>query len=140
MTGVQTCALPISNAQKFIDLICGGKVPSTVPYGELLNLWMKNLYLNGINLGVPVTHLAIIARESCRDASTGEAYCKTYGKDTSCNEFGYIRANMRTICSMNSTVGAMTFEDFGAMTTASINRKVYGKTQAPSVLEDILKM
>lgn len=128
------------NAELFLNLLIRGKLPRNIPYEKILTIWRKNLDLNGINFKVPSSILELIIREVYRDPKTGEPYGKERGKKP-IHEWGrYTTANMRNICAKNSTFAAITFEDFDAMVTTSLNRKKQGKNQNISPIEKIIKM
>lgn len=124
----------------FVNLVIKGKLPRTIPYDKLLAVWMKNMSLNGVGLGVPPTVLSMIIREVYRNPKTNEPFAREFGRNLQLSPLAYTTANMRTICSMNSTFAALTFEDFTAMVTASLNRETYKRSESKSPLEDLLKM
>lgn len=124
----------------FFNLVLRGKVPKNIPYDRVLEVWMKNLRMNGANLGVPTSVLEIILREVYRDRKTSEPFARAYGKNPNIDLKSCITANMRTICAMNSTYAALTFEDFVGMVTTSLNRTAEGKSENISPLERVIKM
>lgn len=130
-----------TNVEKFLKLMMGGKLPRTVPYGKVLEIWQKNLEINGVRLGVPSTILEIIIREIYRDASTPELpFAMKIGNDKSTSEHAYRPANIREICARNSTFAALTFEDMDQMITSSLNINRYNKQQSVSPIEKLIKM
>lgn len=128
------------NAELFLELLLRGKLPKNIPYEKVLTVWRKNLDLNGINFKVPSSILELIIREVYRDPKTGEPYGKERGNKDIYEWGHYNTANMRNICAKNSTFAAITFEDFDAMVTTSLNRKKQGKSQNISPIEKIIKM
>lgn len=130
-----------SNLEMFINLMTRGKIPTTIPYNEIIHLWLKNMEINGAHLGVTSTVLEVIIAEIYRDAAKPEnKYARTVGKDPNKPQFAYKTANIREICSRNSTFAALTFEDMDAMITASLNINKYGKEETISPIEKIIKM
>ena len=101
----------------FLNLLLRGKIPHSIPYTKVLNLWEKNLEINQVHLGVPNSILELIIREVYRNPEKPEEpFAKFIGKDPAgVSEYCYGTANMRTICARNSTFAAMTFEDFDSM-------------------------
>lgn len=128
------------NAELFFNLLIRGKIPRNIPYDKILTVWRKNLDLNGVNFKVPSSILELIIREVYRDPKTGEPYGKLRGNKPMSEWGPYTTANMRNICAKNSTFAAITFEDFDAMVTTSLNRKKQGKNQNISPIEKIIKM
>lgn len=130
-----------SNVEMFINTIFNNKIGGYIPYNKLLDIWEKNLETNNIKLGVSASNLEIIIAEICRDKNNlNQTFAKVIGKNPSVSQYMYKTANMREICSRNSTFAALTFEDMDAMITTSLNIKNYNKKQVESPIEKIIKM
>ena len=129
-----------SNAELFLNLMCAGKI-DFVPYDQILNVWERNLELNGTRLNVPSAILGIIISEIYRNKNNpNEKFSKVAGTNPKISQYDYRTANMREICSRNSTFAALTFEDMDSMITTSLNMKNYNKKQVESPIEKIIKM
>lgn len=128
------------SVESFFNLVLRGKVPKNIPYDKILGVWLKNLRINGVSLGIPTSVLEIIIREVYRDRKTSEPFARSYGKNPNIDLKSYMCVNMRTICAMNSTYAALTFEDFVRMVTTSLNRTAEGKPEVISPLERVIKM
>lgn len=129
------------NVELFLKVLTSGKVPKTIPYGQILQVWQKNLELNGVNLGVTSTVLEIIIAEIYRDKKMPEqTFAKVIGKNPTMSELAYKTANIREICARNSTFAALTFEDMDQMITSSLNITRYKKKESQSPIEEIIKM
>lgn len=130
-----------SNVELFLDILTRGKLPRTIPYSQVLQIWQKNLSLNGVKLGVTSTVLEIIISEIYRNKKKPEeTFAKFAGKDAKASEFAYKPANIREVCSRNSTFSALTFEDMDQMITSSLNINKYKKQETDSPIEKIIKM
>jgi len=130
-----------SNVELFLDILCRGKIPKTIPYGQVLQIWQKNLSLNGVKLGVTATVLEVVISEIYRDKKKPEqTFAKVIGKDPSTSEYAYKTANIREICARNSTFAALTFEDMDSMITSALNINKYNKQETESPIEKIIKM
>ena len=130
-----------SNAELYLSLICGGKVPTSVPYGKAAQLWRKNQRMNGVHLGVPAVIEEMILAVAYRDkANLGQKFCKVIGQKKNVSEYDYSMASIRQICQYASTFTALWFEDFDSMVTTSLNRTREKKPEANSPLEKIIKM
>jgi len=129
------------NVELFLDVLTRGKVPKTIPYSQVLQVWQKNLELNGVKLGVTSTVLEIIISEIYRNKKKPEeTFAKLIGREPSTSEFAYRTANIREICARNSTFAALTFEDMDQMITSSLNINNYNKQESSSPIEKIIKM
>lgn len=130
-----------SNAMAFLDLICSGKLPQTIPYNKVAQLWRKNQSLNGVHLGVPTVIEEMILATAYRDKKNlVQKFCKVIGKNDDVSEYDYKMASIRQICQYSSTFTALTFEDFDSMVTTSLNRSAEHKSETESPLEKIIKM
>lgn len=130
-----------SNVELFLDILTKGKIPKTIPYSQILQVWQKNLQINGVKLGVTSTVLEIIISEIYRNPKKPEeTFAKLAGKNPNVSDYGYKTANIREICARNSTFAALTFEDFNQMLTSSLNINKYNKEESYSPIEKIIKM
>jgi hypothetical protein len=130
-----------SNAESYLSLICGGKVPTSVPYSKSAQVWRKNQQMNGVNLGVPAVIEEMILSVSYRNKDNlGQKFCKVVGQNKEVSDYGYEMASIRQICQYASTFTALWFEDFDSMVTTSLNRTRENKPEANSPLEKIIKM
>lgn len=138
---VNSIAQDASNVELFLNLIFNSKLPKTLSYHDVLNVWLKNLQLNNVRLGVPSAPLEIIIREIYRNKDKPEEpFSKVIGKNPKMSEYSYKTANIREICARNSTFAALTFEDMDAMITSSLNIHKYKKDETVSPIEKIIKM
>lgn len=129
----------ITNVEKFIDLLNAGKLPNTLKYDMILDLFLKNLSINKVNLDVSSVVLESMITEVYRyKDDRALAFRKVIGKNKKISEYDYATANMREIAELGSTFTALTFEDIDTMITASINRKLYNREEAQSPVEKII--
>jgi hypothetical protein len=129
-----------TNAEVFFGLMSSGKIKN-IPYDKLLQIWQKNLDLNGVNLGVPSSILELIMAEIYRNPKNpNEKFSKFINNNPNASKTDYRASNIREICSRNSTFTALTFEDFDTMMTASLNMNKYNKKQVESPIEKVIKM
>lgn len=130
-----------TNCEIFLDLLFRGKIPSTIDYSKIMALWDKNLEMNGVGFGVPATCRSVTIAEIYRDKNNpGQRYAKTVGKNFTKKQLDYLTSNAREMCARNSTFAALTFEDFDAMLTASLNINKYNRSETESPIEKIIKM
>ena len=128
------------NCEKFLNMMMRGKIPNSIPYSQILEIWNKNFNINGIAPGVPSVILqAIIAEQArCKDDPT-QPFRKEIGKGKA-GEHDYTFANVRTVASYTSVFNALTFEDMSQMLTTSINMTRSGTKQNRSPVEKVLSM
>lgn len=128
------------NAAMFLDMILKGKIPSTVPYTKVLQLWMANQDMNKINFGVPSSTLEMILGVCYRDKNDiSQKFATVIGKNPNVSPYDYSMANIRKICQYGSTFTAMTFEDINSMITVSVNRTRDKRSEMESPMEKIIK-
>lgn len=128
------------NSEKFVKLMIAGKIKN-IDYDKLLQLWHKNLTMNSVNLNVPSTILELIISETYRNPrDPNEKFSKYINRNPKVSRIHYRSANVREICSRNSTFSAITFEDFDRMMTSSLNMNKYNKNQVESPIEKVIKM
>ena len=129
------------NAQMFLKQITYGKVPTTIPYNQALNVWRKNQKLNAVNFGVPSVIQEVVL--SCcyrykKDPS--KKFATVYGRNPAMDQYAYEMAGIRRICQVTSTFTGITFESFDDMVTTSINRARENGTETESPLEALFKL
>lgn len=131
-----------SNAELFLKFITQGKLPPSIPYDKVLDVWRKNQSLNGINLGVPSVIEELILSAAYRDKNNPSSkFAHVIGKDPKgVSQYDYKMASIRQICQYTSTFSAITFEDIDSMITSSLNRTRDKTPEMQSPLEEIIKM
>jgi len=129
------------NCERFIELLNKGKIPSTVPYDDLLSLWLKNLQINNVDAGVPALIFQVIISELCRDRNDpSKQFRKTIGKDPSIPHTNYFPANTNAVSAYSSVFAGLTFEKVAEKLTTSLNMSLEGKEQIKSPIEQVLSM
>ncbi len=123
------------NCEAFINMVLQGKIPTTIAYDKLLEIWEKNFAINGIDSGVPSTSLQMVLSEMnrCRNIPQ-EQFRKIAGKGGA-DMHSYLPANMRSVASYTNVLNALSFENMGEMLTTSINITRSHKPQTRTPLE-----
>jgi hypothetical protein len=131
-----------NNAVTFLDFIIYGKLPTSVPYSKLLEMWYKNQDMNSVSFGVPSVILELILSVSCRDKNDPtRKYCESAGLPGSgLTDWDYMMSSVRSICQYSSTFQSLTFEDIDSMITSSLNRTRRGIADPPTPVEAVIKM
>lgn len=130
------------NAQLFLRGITYGKLPSTIPYSKALHFWLRNQSMNDVSFGVPSIIEEVVLRVMYRDPDNlANTFSQKIGKPgVSVSDYAYKMVSVRTVCQYASTFSAITFEDFDAMITTSLNRKREDKEEVNSPVEKLFKM
>ena len=125
----------------YLQLICAGKIPHSVPYSKAAALWKKNQELAGESLGVPamIEELILSVAYRCKDDPT-KKFAYEIGRNPKMSEYDYEMASIREICRYQSTFAGVTFEDMDSMITSSLNKTRYNKEEQDSPLEVLLKL
>lgn len=130
----------LDNVNLFMDLLLGAKLDNNIPYPYLSQAWMKNMAMNGQDLGAPITIIDLIIYELCRSITNKDKpFGAVYGKDPSVSPVAYRFANVREVCATNSVFTALAFEDMNSMLDSSLNMTQKEKDQKISPLEQIIK-
>jgi len=126
---------------QYLDMVMGGKVPSTVPYDMAVALIQKNKNVNKVNFGVRSEVEELVMALNYRNPKNlSEPFSKVYGSDLSISPYAYTTVGTRQICQYASTFSSLTFEDMDTMITTSINRSRTKGNEQFSPVEEIIKM
>ena len=126
-------------ANRFLDSVLGGKLPHTLNYTQLLDIWWKNLEISGISYKVPSKIFEMILASIYRNPhNLKERYGQLYGRQTNPNGYDYVTENVRSVVKDLSTFSGMIFEDIGTMITNGINNAVTNVEEPESPLEKII--
>ena len=128
------------NCEMFMNMLLKGKIPNTIPYDQLIQVWHDNFKINGISPGTPsVTLQWIISEMSRYTEDPSMQFRKVVGKGN-VSMTDYIPGNMRMVASYTNVMNALTFENMGEMLTTSINITRSGAKQDQTPLEKVLTM
>lgn len=137
----RTIVKDIENVEIMWNLLTDGKIPTTIPYDDILDLYLLNSSMNDVRLNVPATLISAMIAESYRLKSDNSIQLrKVLGKDPTNKklQLDYSQLNTRQICAQNSSLAAMTFEDPTNMLLNSIVRKRLGKPEMETPMEKII--
>ena len=130
-----------ANAEQFVDMINKGQLPDIIPYNKSIDVWKKNMELNGVNLGVPYVIFELILSTAYRyKKDPTQKFGKAAADNLSISEYEYVMNRIREICQYTSTFTGMTFEDMDSMITTSLKRTKTGGIEAVSPIEDLIKL
>ena len=128
-------------AESFLNILEGGKIPPTIPYDKIFDIWTANMRLNGVNMpDVPSSSREMIIAEKYRDKKNPAfRFGIRAGKDPRTSMYDYVAANPRMLTKYSSTFAGFTFEDFDSMVTNGMNISKSGRKQVESPIEPIIK-
>lgn len=126
-------------AEKMLSLIIDGKLPSIIPYPEIINILWKNLEIAGVNFKVPSTIYEALIMTMCRNShNLKERFGIYYGKNLSSLPNEYTQVNTRNAVASLSTFAGIVFEDMDKMIGNGIVNSIENIEEPVSPLEQIL--
>lgn len=126
-------------AYMFLTMVLGGRIPTTINYANLIDIWWKNLELAGISYKVPSKIYELILAAIYRNAKNPkERYGQYYGKQTNPSGYDYETNNVRQVVKNLSTFSGMIYEDIGTMISNGIDNSLKGIEEPVSPLEKII--
>jgi len=128
-----------TTAGAFLNYVLSGKLPKSINYNKLIDIWWKNLEIAGFNYRVPSKILELILANMYRDRSNFKRrYGQQYGKQTNPSGFDYATGNVRDIVEGLSTFSGIVYEDINRMITSGLNNTLEGVEEQVSPLEKII--
>ena len=135
----QTLAKGREVANSFLESMLYGKLPRTLNYTKVIDIWWRNLEISGISYKVPSEIFEMIIASIYRNPNnTKERYGEYYGKQSNPNGYDYVTENVRSVVKDLSTFSGMVFEDIGQMISNGINNAAENVEEAVSPLEKII--
>lgn len=126
-------------ANMFLNLILAGKVPNTISYQKIIDIWWKNLEISGVSLKVPSKIYEMIIATIYRNPNNlKERYGQRFAKQSNPSGLDYESGNVRSVVKDLSTFSGMVFEDIGTMISNGINNSLEGNEEPISPLEKII--
>lgn len=129
------------STEKFLNVLENGKIPPTIPYNRIFEIWTMNMALNGVKMpDVPASSREMILAEKYRDKKNPAfRFGIRAGKDPKTSMYDYIAVSPRTLTKYSSTFAGFIFEDFDTMVTNGLNISKSGRKQIESPIEPIIK-
>jgi len=129
-----------TNSKNFIFSLHSNKLPSTIPYSDIIKLYFDNLILNKVNLSNPGCILEMTVAELCRSKEdVSVPFRKIIGANPKINETEYKMTNVKNLPPINSTFAALSFENMDDSILSSIRKNVNGEKEIVSPIEKITK-
>lgn len=126
-------------AESFLATMLNGKIPKTLNYRQIINMWWRNLEISGVSFKVPSKiYEMIIANIYRSPRNQKERYGQYYGRQSDPSGFDYKTGNVRAVVRDLSTFSGMVFEDISTMISNGINNSLSGAEEPVSPLEKII--
>lgn len=126
-------------AESFLEMILNGKLPKTLDYRRIIDLWWRNLTYSGVSFKVPSKIYEMIIATTYRNPhNPKERYGQLFGRQTNPSGFDYKTGNVRSVVKELSTFSGMVFEDIGTMISNGVNNAIDEVEEPVSPLEKII--
>ena len=126
-------------AETFIKCMMAGKLPNTLNYSQIIDIWWRNIEIAGVNFKVPSKIFELIIANIYRSpGNIKNRFGEYYGRQTSPDGYNYKTGNVRDVVEGLSTFSGMVFEDISRMITTGINNSIEKIEEPVSPLEKII--
>lgn len=126
-------------AEDFLALMLAGKLPNTLNYSQVIDMWWRNLEIAGINYKVPSKIYEMIIASIYRNPhNPKDRYGQYYGRQSNPNGYDYKTEKVKDAVKDLSTFSGMVFEDMGLMISNGINNSINNVDEPISPLEKII--
>lgn len=126
--------------EDWVNMLLDGKVPPTINYPKLINIWWNNCEITGIDLQCHTKIMELVVANLFRNKDNiKQRYGEVYGLRSNPDGFDYKSGDVRSIVEQLSTFSGFIFEDIGRMITAGINNSLEEVEEKTSPLEKIMK-
>ena len=123
-----------------MNIILSGKLPDSIPYNAVLEVWANSFDMNNVNFDVPDLVKEMIIAQVYRDPKNfGSTFGSVVGKDPHHSMYDYKTATQRELTASNSAFNGLVFEDWDAMVRAGIIGTKENKKENVSPMEEELK-
>jgi hypothetical protein len=124
----------------FLNVLLSGKLPKTLPYDAIFDIWAKNRELNGVSFDVSDTVYEMVISEIYRSRrSPVKRFGMELGENPNASPYNYRTASPREITKINSTFTGISFEYMDEMLTSGVVRAKEDKPENTSPMEEIMK-
>lgn len=126
-------------AETFLDSMLMGKLPKTLNYAKIIDIWWKNLEISGVSFRVPSKIYEMIIANIYRNPNDSkQRFGEYYGRQASPNGYNYKTGSVREVVAGLSTFSGMVYEDMSRMITAGINNSLDEIEEPVSPLEKVI--
>lgn len=122
----------------FVKIMSYGKLPHTIPYDKVLDLWLNNLSINNNDLGVTSVIQELFIAAIYRDKNDPSKAFR-FVIDDKTSMYDYTTINLKHLANYNSAFTAVTFEDPDYALTNAITKTLYNQKEIESPIEKVIK-
>ena len=123
----------------FLAVMIGGKIPKSISYDDIFDVWEKNQELGAINLTVSDTVKEFVISKIYRNKKNKlETFGSVLGKDPKHSPYDYITASPREITKLESTFTGISFENMDEVLTSAVVGGKENRDENISPMEEIL--
>jgi hypothetical protein len=127
----------LDDAKAFMNSLNGGKLPTSIPYSELVNRISYNMEINNIGVPVPAVVLEVMVGEMTRDEKDEfTPFRKIAGKTGA--ESGFTFCKLKELPNLNSVFAGIAFEDINKSIQQAVRLTVENRPQKKAPIEDII--
>jgi hypothetical protein len=135
-----TMTKSFTNTEGLVKLHNTGRIPSTIKYSDILNLYLENMNTNDCNLGVPSTIIEAVISELARDKDNYEIpFRKAINSNPKLTELDYRQLSIKDLAMVTSTFTAITSENMNVAITSSVNKARNGGVENDTPVEKTIK-
>ena len=122
-----------------LNIILSGKLPPTIPYDSVLELWAGSFDIAKINFDVPDLVKELVIAQVYRDPSdSSKTFGSVVGKNPKASMYEYEQVTQRQLSAAQSTMNGLIFEDWDMMVSSGIIRTKTNKKENISPMEKVL--
>lgn len=126
-------------AETFLVTILAGKLPKTLNYTKIIDIWWKNLEIAGVDFKVPSKIFEMIIASIYRNPNNPKKrYGQLFGNQSVPNGYDYQTDSVRNVVRNLSTFSGIIFEDIGTMISSGITNSINEVEEPVSPLEKII--
>jgi hypothetical protein len=129
-----------ANTSDFVNLHNTAKIPNTIEYHEILNLYLENMITNDCDLKVPAVIHEMIIGELARYKNNIEIpFRRAISSSDKITEYDYKQISIKDLAMINGTFTALSSENINQAITMAISKTRTGGYEAETPVEKIIK-
>lgn len=125
--------------QTCLNIVLSGKLPPTIPYDGVLELWAGSFDMANVNFDVPDLVKELIIAQVYRDPSDpSKTFGSVVGKNPKTSMYAYEPVSQRQLSASQSTMNGLIFEDWDMMVINGLINTRTNKKETTSPMEKVL--
>ena len=123
----------------FLSIMIGGKIPKSISYDDIFDIWEKNQDLGAISFNVSDTVKEFVISKIYRNKKNKlETFGAVLGRDPKHSPYDYVTASPREITKLESTFTGISFENMDEVLTSAVVGGKENRDENISPMEEIL--